>query len=271
MEIKQFILIGLLLFISCDKKNESFVKVRGGYYEVGEQNNSMNPKRIVKINDFFINKYEVTNLEFQKFVNETKYQTDAERYKNCQIFDKNLPEFRWKTDSTACWKYPQGQKKGSIQNKMNHPVTCISFNDALAYCKWANVRLPLNEEWEIASRGKENKKSFIKNKKDINLYANIWMSRDHNTIDKKDIYIYTSPIGTYLPNNLGLYDIYGNVFEFCLNKPKNIIKKNNLVTARGGSWWCSEKSCDFFNSHKVGQINKSASFSNVGFRVVKNK
>ncbi len=269
MEIKRVILL-LILIISCNRNDEKFVTIKASEYEVGDENKSMNPLKIVALNSFKICKFEVTNREFETFVLATNYITDAEKLKNGQVFDSSLAEFEWKTDSTAYWRYPQGRKKGGVNDKLNHPVTCISYNDAIAYCNWANVRLPLLEEWEVASRGHKNQKSFLGNEKSINKYANIWQGKNHQTIDTIDQYIFTSPVGSFLPNQIGLYDMYGNVFELCLNKPEKINHNKKLVAARGGSWWCSTNSCDFFNSHDIGMLDKNASFSNVGFRVVKN-
>lgn len=268
MEINRVILL-LIFAISCSRNDENFVTVKAGEYEIGDKNKSMNPLKTIKLNSFKISKFEVTNSEFEKFVLATNYLTDAEKFKNGQVFDSSLPEFEWKTDSTAYWRYPQGRKNGNIEGKMNHPVTCISYNDAITYCNWANVRLPLLEEWEVASRGHQNRKSFLDDKKNINQYANIWQGKNHQTIDTIDKYVFTSPVGSFLSSELGLYDMYGNVFELCLNKPEKIKQNKNLVAARGGSWWCSTNSCDFFNSHDIGILDKNASFSNVGFRVVK--
>jgi sulfatase modifying factor 1 len=66
-------------------------------------------------------------------------------------FSPGLKEFEWMNDTTAYWRYPNGKSCGSIEDKMNHPVTSISYADVLAYCKWAKVRLPSLDEWEIAS------------------------------------------------------------------------------------------------------------------------
>ncbi len=245
--------------------------IPAGIYEVGEKSNIQNPLRKVSINSFYIATHELTNGEFEKFVQFTGYITEAERYKDALVFEPGLEEFRWITDSTAYWRYPNGITRGSIKNKMNHPVTGISYNDALAYCKWAGVRLPSLEEWEIAATAGTPSKYFRKvTLKNIRSYANIWHGNDHLKPDHSDGFLYTAPVASFKPNPLGLYDVLGNVFEFCSGSlPRDNGRK--VAHARGGSWWCSANACSFFNTKDIGSVNPHASFSNQGFRVVKNK
>lgn len=110
---------------------------------------------------------------------------------------------------------------------------------------------------------------FFGNDKDkIARYANSWQGKDHLTADSSEGYMYTSPAGSFKANHYGLYDVHGHVLEFC---SKKVVPGENNSTAhvRGGSWWCSKNSCDFFNSYDIGSINIHASFSNQGFHVVK--
>jgi sulfatase modifying factor 1 len=268
----------LLVFIYGDlpaqstsfQKNDShFVLIHKGNYIIGKKGHSVNPRRTITITDFFIDKTETTNQQFAAFVAATAYKTDAERMHNAMVFQPGLGEFEWMEDSTASWRYPNGISRGGIENKMNHPVTSISYSDILAYCKWAAVRLPTLPEWEVACRAASTSDYFFNNNSDkINQYANIWHGVKHLVADSSDGYMYTSPVASFAPNPWGLYDMYGNVFEFCSGKVKED-EKNTIAHARGGSWWCSSKACNFFNSVDIGRVNIHASFSNQGFRVVK--
>jgi len=254
---------------SPQKGDSQFVLIHSGNYTIGKKGHLLNPQRKVRVEDFFISTTETTNQQFVAFVSATLYKTDAERMHNAMVFEPGLGEFEWMEDSTAYWRYPNGISRGGIENKMNHPVTCISYNDILAYCRWASVRLPSLEEWEIACRaGTQSDYFFGNNNSQIKQYANIWHASKHLTADSSDGYMYTSPVASFSPNAWGLYDMYGNVFEFCSGKVKED-EKNTIAHARGGSWWCSSNSCNFFNSYDIGRVNIHASFSNQGFRVVK--
>ena len=233
----------------------AYVQIPAGTYTLGEKGHVLNPLRKVTTAGFHISATELTNNDFEKFVRATGYITDAEKHKNAMVFVPGLAEFRWLEDSTAYWRYPNGISRGGIEQKMDHPVTTISYHDAEAYCKWAKVRLPSLDEWEIAARQGNTS------------VGNIWLGRDHLQADSSDGFMYTSPVRSFRPNNIGLYDMFGNVFEFCSGVLPGDSK--SVVHARGGSWWCSKNACKFFNATDIGRVNRRASFSNQGFRVVK--
>lgn len=248
-----------------------YVRIEGGSYQLGTDQHHLNKKHKVRLDDFYIGTKEVTNREFLEFVEATGYVTMAEKRKDAKVFYPGLAEFRWEDDSTANWRYPNGKMRGGIEDKMDHPVTAISFVDVQAYCDWAGVRLPTLDEWEVAAGRVKGSLYFWENGQiaEVGTYANIWNGGDHLEADTLDDYLYTSPAGSYAPNPNGLYDIYGNVFEFCADRPERMQEIDDLACARGGSWWCSENACSYFNSLDIGRVKVWASFSNQGFRVVK--
>jgi sulfatase modifying factor 1 len=249
--------------------HDVFVLVAKGQYRVGKAGSLLNPVRQVKVDSFYMAVYETTNQQFETFINATNYITDAERRHDALVFEPGLKEFEWKNDSTAYWRFPNGKGRGGIEHKMNHPVTCISYHDIQAYCKWAGVRLPTLDEWEIACRaGSKTDYYFGDDDMHIAEYANIWHGHDHLMADSSDGFMYTAPVGSFKPNKWGLYDMYGNVFEFCTGHV-TATESKTIAHARGGSWWCSKSACHFFNSSDIGRVNMYASFSNQGFRVVK--
>lgn len=261
-------MIGFLLPLAIGTKD--FVTIPAGQYQIGKADRLDTPVQKIKLKAFQIAVYETTNAQFEAFVKATHYVTDAERFHNGMVFEPPLKEFRWIQDRTAYWRFPNGKSRGGIEDKMNHPVTSISFHDALEYCKWAKVRLPSIQEWEVACRGGTNTDYYWgdNDMSKIGEYANVWHGRDHMKPDTSDGYMTTSPVGLFKPNRLGLYDMYGNVFEFCSGKmPRDHSKR--IVHSRGGSWWCSPNSCCFFNSIDVGKVDIRASFSNQGFRVAR--
>ncbi|MEO8406616.1 MAG: SUMF1/EgtB/PvdO family nonheme iron enzyme [Chitinophagaceae bacterium] len=266
-----FLSIFFFVVMQMAAQQGQFILIPSGQYTIGKKGFIVNPQRQITIKSFYLAATETTNNQFDAFVKATSYQTDAERFHDAKVFEPGLQEFRWLDDSTAYWRYPNGVSRGSIDNKMDHPVTCISYSDIQAYCKWAKLRLPTLEEWEVACRAGSSDDYFFGNdRNEIKKYANVWYGHDHLQADSSDGYMYTSPVGSFAPNVWGLYDMYGNVFEFCTGKLKATETKT-IAHARGGSWWCSKNACNYFNSYDIGRVNIHASFSNQGFRVAKNE
>jgi sulfatase modifying factor 1 len=248
---------------------QGFVKIPAGIYTIGSKGHQQNPRRTMRTKTFYIRATEVTNREFAAFIKATGYITDAERNKRAMVFEPGLKEFEWLQDSTACWRYPNGVSRGGIDHKMEHPVVTISFADAVAYCAWSGMRLPSLSEWEIAARAGSTEQYFWgSDPSGISRYANVWQGRDHRTANTNDGFIYTAPVGQFAPNAWGLYDVFGNVFEFCTGSLPQDKGHADRVHARGGSWWCSRNSCNFYNAVDIGSVLRHASFSNQGFRVV---
>lgn len=174
------------------------------------------PQHKVYLGTYYIDKYEVTNKQFKKFVDETGYVTDAEKtgggfvVKAGNLFMKKET---WVQSSSATWKDPLGNGKG-ISDKMDHPVIQVSWNDAVAYAQWAGKRLPTEAEWEKACRAGSKQKYFF-DYKDFDKEFEIMYSLSQYGWYLENSKYTTHPVGTKKANNWFIYDMYGNVSEWC--------------------------------------------------------
>ncbi|NND33230.1 MAG: formylglycine-generating enzyme family protein [Saprospiraceae bacterium] len=224
------------------------VLVPGGAFEMGESEEMARadevPRHLVKINSFWIDKTEVTNAEFRKFVEATGYLTIAEQEIDVEEMMKQLPPgtprpdpellkpfslvFKeqpagrqsyypsewWIMVPGANWREPQGPGS-SIEGKDDYPVVHIAWYDAMAYCKWAGKRLPTEAEWEFAARGGSNDQRYPWGNDSITSdRANYWQGDFPVSNKVEDNYQRTAPVKSYEPNSLGLYDMAGNVWEW---------------------------------------------------------
>jgi sulfatase modifying factor 1 len=245
-----------------------YVLVQGGTYQVGKKGDAINPLRMAFVNTFKMSTKEVTNRQFFEFVTATGYMTEAERFHNAMVYVPGAGELEWKADSSANWRHPNGRGKDSIYNKMDHPVVCISYMDALVYCKWAGVRLPNVDEWEVASRAGSDKDYFFGDDGSMIVqYANIGSGSLPKVTDSNMQILFTTPVGYFKPSSNGLFDIYGNAAELCSGKlPTN--KTEGILHVRGGSWRCGNTAGNLCNSYKVDNANRKYSYSTHGFRVI---
>ncbi len=172
-----------------------------GEFEMGsEKYSAEKPVQKIYLDNYYIDKFLVTNAQFQKFVEETGYSTDAEKAGGGMVRIGR----RWKKIKDATWKIPDGLTP--IEGQENHPVSQVSYNDALAYCKWAGKDLPTEAQWEKAARGTEGKD-----------YP--WGNHDpDDTIANFDNLIgATTPVQDYEKGKspYGMYDAAGNVYQWC--------------------------------------------------------
>lgn len=159
-------------------KHEEIIKVESGDYLIGNSEPNLKSDnelelKLVHVNKFFIDQYEVSNAKFSEFIKATKYVTQAEKYGDSFVFVGILSEFSrnnhsnnrvrnapwWYKVKNASWKHPEGDGS-TIIDRMNHPVVHVSWFDASAYCKWKKMRLPNEIEWEVACRGGKKNKLF---------------------------------------------------------------------------------------------------------------
>jgi formylglycine-generating enzyme required for sulfatase activity len=110
------------------------VPVAPGSYRVGSDKHTYNPRRIYRTEGYAIGRHEVTNAQFACFVQATGYITTAERHRHAMVYAPGLREYRWAADTTASWRHPQGRARCSVDTLPDHPVTCITLDDALAFC-----------------------------------------------------------------------------------------------------------------------------------------
>jgi sulfatase modifying factor 1 len=286
------------------------------------------PAHRVQVEGFWIDEHDVTNAEFAKFVEASGYVTTAEKKPDWEELKKQLPldtpkpddsvlvagslvftptlhpvplndlSAWWRWAPGACWRHPEGPGSNII-GRENHPVVQVSWDDGVAYAKWAGKRLPTEAEWEFAARGGlEGKRyawgdEFRPNGKHL---ANTWQGLFPVSNTAEDGFVGTSPVESFPPNGYGLYDMAGNVWQWCSdwyrvdaftqiatelasknvcrdtggpsegwdpadpNSPKRVVK--------GGSFLCSPSYCESYRPSARRGTPPDTGSSHTGFRCV---
>lgn len=252
------------------------------------------PVRKVKVDPFYLESTTVTVGEFSKFVNETGYKTEAEKYGWSFVFYQFIPNNLasqarqaiqtpwWFALKDAYWYQPEGQGS-TIEDRMDHPVIHISWNDAIAFCKWTGKRLPTEAEWEFAARGGLEQKMYPWGDEltpNGDHYCNIWQGDFPKINTKDDGYVGTAPAKSFPPNGLGLYNVAGNVWEWCADwfsvkhngsqciNPKGPNHGQSKVI-RGGSYLCHKSYCNRYRVAARSSNTIDSSTGNLGFRCAK--
>jgi formylglycine-generating enzyme required for sulfatase activity len=220
--------------------DESMVWIAGGDFLMGSESfyPEERPAHRVNVDGFWIDRYQVTNDDFRRFVEATGYVTVAERPLDLTgVQDapvENYPAgslvFRQTTgpvdlrDSRNWWVYVPGaqwrhpQEPGSdLDGRGDHPVVHIAYEDAEAYARWAGKALPTEAEWEFAARGGLDGAIFTwgdEIEPNGTIMANTWQGEFPWYNSVRDGYARTSPVGSFPPNGYGLYDMAGNVWEW---------------------------------------------------------
>ena len=256
------------------------VFVRGGTFIFGSNNGleREKPEREVIIQSFLIDKNLVTIEDFRGFINESNYITEAEKFGNAIVYNDSINN--WQLVDGANWQYPLGVSKTVALN--NHPVTQVSWNDACAFCEFYDKTLPTEVQWEYAAseRGQKKNQLFYWGNDilvDNKYMCNTWTSGYPDTIGFQDGFKYTSPISHFEANSLGIFDMAGNVWEWCYNwylpyegNVQIFPNEPEGKAQRGGSFLCNPNYCYGFRLSARSATSPESSLFHVGFRCVKN-
>jgi formylglycine-generating enzyme required for sulfatase activity len=220
---------------------DGMVWIPGGEFWMGTEDSypDCKPVHKVYVDGFWMDRTEVTNAQFARFVRATGYQTVAERPPDLKRYPNAPKEARrpfsfvftpppgkvplddhfrwWKPVPGANWRHPEGPGS-DLKGRENYPVVHICWHDAVAYARWAGKRLPTEAEWEFAARGGLDRKRYVWGDALLpggKWMANVWQGEfpHHNTA--ADGYAGAAPVGSFPPNGYGLYDMAGNAWEWC--------------------------------------------------------
>jgi formylglycine-generating enzyme required for sulfatase activity len=259
------------------------VFIKGGAFLMGTNEGFPyeSPMHEVTVSSFWMDKHEVTVTEFKKFVNATGYKTEAEKFGWSGVFD--MKTRRWEKVDGADWRHPDGPGSPALSDE---PVTQVSWNDAAAYARWAKKRLPTEAEFEFAARGGLARKKYPwgdELRPQNKLLANWWQGTFPQHDTGEDDYVGRAPVGRFPPNGFGLYDIVGNVWEWCADWfDHNYYAESTRVTPsgpqngeerviRGGSWMCSENYCRGYRVASRSHSTPDSGLNNLGFRCVQDE
>ena len=274
-----FVTVGLL-FSSCSAPEppEGMVYFAGGQITIGSDSGALNeyPSHDVDVDPFYIDAQPVTVEEFAKFVEETGYTTQAEKFGDSGVFD--VVSGRWKLLPGADWQTPFGE--GGPVAKPDHPVTQVSWNDVQAYCQWAGKRLPTEKEWEYAARNGENSGNRYSwgNTLEANgeFKANVWQGQFPDSANVQDGHLYTSAVGVYGETKSGMTDMGGNVWEWTSTaydlyeaNPRTINVAPNNMVLKGGSFLCDSTVCHGYRVSARSFNSKESATVHMGFRTAK--
>ncbi|MFC5997640.1 formylglycine-generating enzyme family protein [Quadrisphaera sp. GCM10027208] len=278
------------------------VTVPGGAFLMGDHHgdgiasDGERPVHRVELEAFSIDATSVTNEAFSYFVEDTGYVTEAEQFGYSAVFHLALaadpddivgrpPATPWWLGVRgASWRHPEGRRSGT-EGREDHPVVHVSWNDAQAYCAWANRRLPTEAEWEYASRGGLEGARYpwgndLAPPHGNEWRCNIWQGRFPVLNTQEDGFLTTAPVRTYAPNGFGLWQTVGNVWEWCSdwfspryfeNSPTVAPQGPDRGTARvmrGGSFLCHDSYCNRYRNAARSSNTPDSSMANGGFRTV---
>lgn len=306
---------------------DGMVKIPGGTFMMGGDNSQAGkdeyPKHKVTISPFYMDASEVTNAQFAAFVKATGYITTAEIKPKWEDIKKQVPPgtpkppddqlvaaslvFRqasqpitledvgqwWEWTPGANWKHPEGPGS-TIEGKENYPVVQVSWDDAVAYCKWAGKRLPTEAEFEFASRGGLVNNIYSWGNESVDQGAvkcNSWQGQFPYKNTGRDGFQGAAPVKSFKPNGYGLFDMSGNVWEWCSDwydsnyyatikdgavNPKGPAKSYDpdepytpKHSVRGGSFLCNDSYCSGYRAARRMKSSPDTGMEHTGFRCVR--
>ncbi len=304
----------------------SMVWIPAGEFLMGSDSESAwpeeQPVHRVRVAGFWLDRTEVTNAQFRAFVDATGHITTAEKPPELEQIMSQVPpgtpppspeqlvpgslvftppagevDLRdysqwWTWTPGADWRHPEGPGS-SIEDRDDHPVVQVSWDDAVAYAGWAGKRLPTEAEWEFAARGGLEGKPYTWGDQvpsDSQILANIWQGEFPRDNTSADGFIRTAPVGSFAPNGYSLYDMAGNVWEWCSDwyerdlyarradsgpvvnptgpersdDPRHPFEPRRVQ--RGGSFLCADNYCSRYRPSARQGGSPDTGMSHVGFR-----
>lgn len=263
------------------------------------------PAHRVRVDGFWMDRTEVTNAEFDAFVRATGYVTTAEQVIDPVEILKQLPpgtpppeslvpgslvfaSAGWRWTPGADWRHPEGPGS-TLKGRESHPVVQVSWEDASAYARWCGKRLPTEAEWEFAARGGLDRCDFSwgrESRPDGRIMANTWQGTFPKSNALEDGFAATAPVGSFPPNGYGLFDMAGNVWEWCSDRfdPAHYRTRSGTTlnpsgprtfagperrSQRGGSFLCSDTYCSRYRPGARQGCAPDTGMSHVGFRCAK--
>nr|WP_310122794.1 formylglycine-generating enzyme family protein [Agrococcus sp. BE272] len=259
----------------------------------GDPADGERPVHEVRLDGFAIDATSVTNADFARFIEATGYRTEAEVFGYSAVFHLDLDARPsdvmgralgspwWLGVRGADWLHPAGAQSG-IDGLDDHPVVHVSWNDATAYCEWADRRLPSEAEWECASRGGLIGARYPWGDEPLHdaRLANVWQGEFPVRREKVDGPLTTAPVRTFRPNGYGLWQTVGNVWEWCADwfdpayyrrSPRDAPRgpeEGTTKVMRGGSYLCHDSYCNRYRNAARSSNTPDSSTANIGFRTV---
>jgi sulfatase modifying factor 1 len=280
------------------RRPRSMVRVPAGRHGMGDESDwsypgdGEGPVHEVVLPAFQIDRYAVSNQRFAEFVDDSGWQTDAERFGWSFVFGGLLPDDFpptrgvagapwWRQVLGAEWRHPEGTHS-DIAGRKDHPVVHVSWNDAQAYCTWSGTRLPTEAEWEAAARGAMDGQPFPwgdELEPGGQHRMNVFQGEFPGGNSGADGFVGTAPVDAFGPNGYGLYNTTGNVWEWCadwldvtyydaspMESPTGPPAGSSRVQ-RGGSYLCHASYCRRYRVSARFGSDPETSTGNVGFRV----